>query len=372
MAVFNSDENSHFKIGKEVPKNDVNLMYFEVPDITVDNSLEVVSLLLDASIGEVKIRDIIDVIHENTLFTDTEYKLRDTASTELFQTNTRYFCLTDIKLGGQPLYYRYKTLYRHIGTPESINIYKDNELLPEEDFVLKEDGGYITILHNFDDDSFYQIEYNPDDLLENNYRETVNFKSVFSETTTTRVRRNRENPEYKRFCLHKKNGGYEIEVPIKAEETKRSWHNIEAVMVGGDVEFEYEIKIRSWSLFAIRSNDPFRPWMLRNRQIEEGTYVATSQPTVMVNKPLPFIGRAATNADNPSMASPPWLVNFPLGTVILDPDNCVEDFWSSYEVREDDVPAIEIEVPENINIQLEIDGETFEPPVNIEDKLQIR
>lgn len=193
---LNFNNNMYFKIGNEVPEDDVNVSYFETPAVTQDN-LSLINTYSNENIFKTSIKKFVP---------DKNHILWTHPDRSQNYINTDKFVITNLttadnNLDGSPLFYQYTTRYLHkkIGN----NIENDITILDKnKNTVAKDNAPYILetrlidaekmlyeitlLLSDIFTNTFY-IKYNPasnPDTLESvnlpdRYMETINIYPIF-------------------------------------------------------------------------------------------------------------------------------------------------------------------------------------------------
>jgi len=242
---FKNHEDARFMIGNEVPNNDVGLMYHEVPQLTPEKSLNAlynINLLPDLeenSLGFTK-----------SLYTNTEGILYDDTCSP-YIVNSKDFTITDVTKGNddEPVYYNYQLRYLHRSEKSNpindITIYLNDNKYEKNDYYIEyseiEDNLYqVNIYTDYRDNEFdmYSIEYHPDSINIDNYKEIINFEPIYK-----RVYNN--NPSDKEYYLTENEGTNYIITDYPASTTEKSYHD--STKAGyADTTFDYQNIIKGY------------------------------------------------------------------------------------------------------------------------------
>ena len=236
---FKNHEDARFMIGNEVPDNDVNIMYYEVPQLTPEKSLNALYNI-----------NLLPELEENSLgftkklYTNPDGILYDDTCSH-YIVNSKDFTITDVVKGtdDEPVYYKYDLRYLHKSETgnikEDITIYLNDIIYEKNDYYIEysevDNNLYqITIYADYKDNDFdmYSIEYHPNDIDISNYKEIINFEPIYK-----RVYNN--NPGDNEYYLTEEEGTNYIITNYPASTTEQSYHD--STKTGyADTEFDYE------------------------------------------------------------------------------------------------------------------------------------
>ena len=229
---FNNNKDVFLKIGREVPENDVNIAYFEVPEITPKNNIKIINEAINMSSN-------LNIVSDEECYVNEGYKLFYNIYDPAKYNDTFYsrsFMITDKIIGNTPVFFKYRLRYNHLDTSynqvfKNIKIVDANNKEVSEDYFysleIKELEGKInnrsrfevTIYLNFrpgPEEEFY-INYFPEHNKLSGYQEVLNPIPIFTRISVNNFFENYlDNPEAKVYAIEAKDRGFNIYVPVKA------------------------------------------------------------------------------------------------------------------------------------------------------------
>lgn len=229
---FNNNKDVFLKIGREVPENDVNIAYFEVPEITPKNNIKIINEAINMSSN-------LNIVSDEECYVNEGYKLFYNIYDPAKYNDTFYsrsFMITDKIIGNTPVFFKHRLRYNHLDTSynqvfENIKIVDANNKEVSEDYFysleIKELEGKInnrsrfevTIYLNFrpgPEEEFY-INYFPEHNKLSGYQEVLNPTPIFTRISVNNFFENYlDNPEAKVYAIEAKDKGFNIYVPVKA------------------------------------------------------------------------------------------------------------------------------------------------------------
>ena len=255
VKAFNFDNNLCLKIGHETPYNDVNLAYFKTPEINPDNNLQLFNNLVNSSIFSNNFAD-----KQYVAIADEKHYLHniDNYAEDTFFMND--FCLSDIKDSrGNILYYSANLRYLHEDYPDADfkksitiedihgNIITQKELsYIIQGFPVGTSSNGLTLyniyifFNNSPENHTLFTRYNPYKLNIKDYRESLLIDSAYKPTSMEDIFAHKNDLSYKRYAKQNAQNRYNILVPIKAEKTKKDYHDTSYTYYP-PVPFRYEI-----------------------------------------------------------------------------------------------------------------------------------
>ena len=270
---FDDEDKLKFKIGKEVPEGDVNLTYYETPEIDINNNIELLneSLTSNANLNTSYYDQTVFYTNKNHSLVNSKNTTDDDGKEIGLSSAEEGVALKNVivsdvtlfqKTGDEadkeiPLFYEYELRYRHIDSSgiDNNDLNKNISLLDnEKNVVSKQEYPYyveinqaantpeksidannsdykIKIYLGFtipDDESFY-IDYKPNASLPNHYLETINpvpiFEEVDSKNQVTSLDITDDNiadPGNQKYFVEESAGKYKVYVPTSSSTSESS------------------------------------------------------------------------------------------------------------------------------------------------------
>lgn len=261
---FNHKEELSLKIGREVPQNNVNLAYYEVPEIYPEEYIDIFNEAMNIN------SNLNTNIYSSDLYFANEQNVLHRLDNKESIILNKNFVLTDIaEVTGEevyPYFYKYNLRYNHVNfnntnISDNIAIYNQNkEKINYESFPYKinilsksainENQNryqivlYLAFIPN-NGETFY-VKYKPKELDIEEYYEIINPVPIFSETTIRNIFSHQNDVNSKLYAINNVINGKEIQVPIKASEIENpDIHNYH-YQYDPFIPFNYEVVLNGY------------------------------------------------------------------------------------------------------------------------------
>lgn len=229
---FNNSNEVFLKVGREVPEQDVNLIFYSTPEITPENNIKIINSNLNMSTNINSTSDMVCYVDEGyKLF----YNVEKDSSEFKYNFYSKNFVLSDKKNNGTAMFYKHELRYVHLDTdyeevfknikiidsyrneiPEEYFYYLEVEELPGKTNNKKRFKVVIYLNFKIQGDEQYKIIYMPENKNLKNYEEILNAQDIYHRVSTSDFYQNRLNTDDKVYAIEKMTDGFAILVPIKA------------------------------------------------------------------------------------------------------------------------------------------------------------